>query len=72
MIGHRPAATKVTVAPLVPPVVQTDVSVDANVTGMPEAPPVADKSTVPPAEYVCVAGGVKLITWPAWVMLKAC
>ena len=43
-----PAATKVTVAPLVPPVVQTEVLLEEKVTGLVEAPPVADKVTVPP------------------------
>jgi hypothetical protein len=36
-----PADFTVTVAPLVPPVVQTPGVVELNVTGLPEAPPVA-------------------------------
>ena len=72
VIGQRPALTNVTVVPLVLPVVQTLVSVEAKVTGLPEAPPVADRSTVPPDEKAWFASGVKLMTWVAWVMLNAC
>ena len=43
-----PAATIVTVAPLVPPVVQTAPVCDAKTTGLPEPPPVALSPKVPP------------------------
>ena len=36
-----PAAIRATVAPLVPETVQTPVVAEVNVTGLPEAPPVA-------------------------------
>ena len=45
-----PAARAVTVLPLVPPVVQIFCVVLVKVTGLPEAPPVADTVPLPPTE----------------------
>ena len=47
-----PAARAVTVLPLVPLVVQTVCVVLVKVTGLPDAPPVADTVPVPPTESV--------------------
>ena len=43
-----PAVKAVTVLPLVPPTVQISGVVEVNVTGLPEAPPVAVSVPVPP------------------------
>ncbi|MFY7948210.1 MAG: hypothetical protein ACOVRP_03250, partial [Gemmatimonas sp.] len=70
MIAQVPALTMVTVAPFVPPVVQTAVLVEAKVTGRPEAPPVAVSVTVPLGVKVCEAGAVKVTTCAALPMAK--
>ena len=64
----------VTVAPLVPPVVQTSAVVELNVTGLPEAPPVAATVNVPvpPATNVGAEIDRKLIVWPAFATVRIC
>ena len=55
-----------------PPVVQTLAVFELNVTGLPEAPPVAVTVNVPPTTNVC--GGIdwKLIVWPASATVNDC
>ena len=68
VMAQVPAETKVAVAPLLPPVVQTLVLVEAKVMTLPEAPPVATSATEPAGAKVWVGGGLKLITWVAWLI----
>ena len=65
---HVPAAMPVTVLPLVPPVVQTEVVVELNVTGLPDAPPVAYTVPVPPT--ISVGALPKLMVWLPMPMAK--
>ena len=57
-IVQVPAVTPVTVLPLT---VQTPVVVEVNVTGLPDAPPVADTVPVPPT--TTVGACPKVIVW---------
>jgi hypothetical protein len=58
VIAQLPALTKLTVAPLVPLVVQTPVVVEVKPTARPEDA-LAFSVTVPPGVKTCAAGGVK-------------
>ena len=64
-IVQVPAATPVTVLPLT---VQTPVVVEANVTGLPDAPPVADTVPIPPT--TAAGAEPKLIIWLPRPMVK--
>ena len=67
---HEPAARMVIVAPLVPPLLHTPGVVVENVTGFPEAPPVA-ATTNGVSPYVLFASAPKLMVWLSLLMLKA-
>ncbi len=61
---HVPAVRAVMVAPFVPLTVQTPVVKEVNVTGLPEAPPVALAAVVPPTLTVA---GVNVIAPMVWL-----
>ena len=66
-----PSAISATVAPLVPETVQTLVVAEVNVTGLPEAPPVALTVTLVP--YMEGEGAVpNEIVWASGVTVKLC
>ena len=67
---HVPAVTPVTVLPLVPLVVQTEVVVELNVTALPDAPPVAETEPVPPT--ITVGAVPKLMVWLPMPIAKLC
>ena len=67
---QAPAATIVTVLPLVPEVVQISKVWLLNVTGFPDAPPVAF-TTKAASPYVFVASEPKLMVWSSLLILKA-
>ena len=65
---HVPIVTPVTMLPLVPPVVQTKGVVELNVTGLPDAPPVAD--TVPVLPTITVGAAPKAMVWLIKAVMK--
>lgn len=62
VITHVPPETKVAVEPAT---VQIPAVVEAKVSGLPEAPPVAESPTVWPGANVCAGGASKLMTCAA-------